>query len=261
MNALVVAGIVWLGMLRRKDIYVLAVLLAALLVALVSLNVFGLGGAVGYVKDVGLVMAWLFSWILAVAVAARELPQEESKGTIFPLLAKPITRLDIVLGKWLGAWGIVSGATLAFYLLIAGVAALKGGAFSPAVAAQAYVLHAIALGLIAAIAILFSTRLNADAAATLAYVFTGAAALLVPRVPHLLVYRSGVRDAAMLLLYHLLPHFELFDMRKRLVHDYGVTGWGTFGVVALYGALWILLVLLLAWMAYRRKRFSRGSLL
>jgi hypothetical protein len=58
----------------------------------------------------------------------------------------------------------------------------------------------------------------------------------------------------------LLPHFELFDLRKRLVHDFGPVRWSIFGAVLAYGLLLTLLFVLLAWLAYRHKRFARGEM-
>lgn len=255
-----IAAVVWLQMLRRKDVYVMLLLLGALLAVLVSLNIFGLGGAVGYVKDIGLLMAWVFGWVLAVTVSTRELPQEESRGTVFPLLAKPIDRFELIAGKWLGCWSMVAAATFLFYLLVAAVVAVKGGRFDAATTLQAYVLHASAIGVIVGIGLLFSVRLNQDAASVLAYIVSAASFLLLPRVPQFVVDARGFSGTAMMLLYHLLPHFELFDLRKRLVHDFGPIRWTVFGVVLAYGLLLTMLFLLLAWLAYRRKRFMRGSM-
>ena len=95
---LTIASVVWIELLRRKDVYVLFILLLAFLMILMSLNVFGLGGLVVYVKEIGLLLTWLFSWILAVNISSRLLPQEETQRTIFPLLAKPISRAEIVVG-------------------------------------------------------------------------------------------------------------------------------------------------------------------
>src|SRR3989339_2045007 len=114
MRVLTIAHTVWLGIIRKKDIYVLLILLSTLLLALVSLNVFGLGGTVRYVKDLGLLAAWFFSWILAVNLSSRELPGEETNGTVFPLLAKPITRAELIAGKWLGTWTATTVATIGF---------------------------------------------------------------------------------------------------------------------------------------------------
>lgn len=255
-----VAAIVWLGMLRRKDMYVMLLLLGALLAVLVSLDIFGLGGAVGYVKDIGLLMAWVFSAILTVTVSTRELPQEEARGTVFPLLAKPISRFELIAGKWLGCWSIAAAATMAFYLLVATIVGSKGGGFDLTTLAQGFALHACALGILAGIGLLFSCRLNQDAAAALTYIAAAVSALVVPKVPQLAVAASGPAGWALTAVYHLMPHFELFDMRTRLVHDFGPVRWGTFCAAAAYGVCLTLAFVLLAWLAYRRKRFARGDM-
>jgi hypothetical protein len=257
---LTIAAIVWIEMIRRKDVYVLLVLLGALLLALISMNIFGLGGVAGYAQDVGLLLAWLFGWILTVAVSTRELPQEETRGTIFPLLAKPITRLQLLAGKWLGCWSIVCSACGAFYALVVLVALAQGGLPAWLVLAQAYILHMTLLGVIAAMGLMLSTRLHQDAAVALAYVLTAAAFLVVPRVPEFLVGEKGVRGVALLALYYVVPHFELFDLRRRLVHGYGPVEASVYLTVLGYGLVFILAFLMLAWLLYRHKRFVRGAL-
>lgn len=255
------AGLAWLEMARRKDIYVLFLLVAALLAGVVGLDVFGLGGMSGYVKDAGLMAAWILGWILAVGTAVRQLTQEEARGTVFVLLSKPVSRLEVVIGKWLGAWLMVTAAVGCFYLTVWLAAVLKGGTLDWICMAQAFLLHAMALGLVVAIGVAFSTRLGPDAAATLTYTVTGAAFLILPRVPSLLVEDQGGSGVVLQVLYYLLPHFELFDLRRRMVHAWGPAPWGVVASVVLYGALWIASVLSLAWAGYRHRRFSRGNLL
>ena len=68
---LVLARMVWLELFRRKDPYVLLLVLAALLGALLSFNIFGLGSLVRYIEDSGLLLTWLLSWVLAVQLAGR----------------------------------------------------------------------------------------------------------------------------------------------------------------------------------------------
>jgi len=259
-SVLTIAGVVWLEVLRRKDVYVLFILLAAFLIALLTLDVFGLGSAVGYVKELGLLLVWLFSWILAVTVSVRQLTREEEQGTIFPLLAKPVTRWALIMGKWLGAWSIVVAATIVFYLFLAGIVIWRGGGFGLAILIQALVLHLALLGIITALGILFSTRLNGDAATTLSLVVTLTAYLVLPRVPGLILNEHGFRRNCLLALYYALPHLELFDLRRRLVHNYDPVSAATWFQVALYGVLLMALLLLLAWLAYRKKRLVRGAL-
>lgn len=248
-------------MLRRKDVYVLLVLLAALLIVLISMNVFGLGGVVRYIKDIGILMAWIFSWLLAVTVSSRTIPQEESRGTIFPLLAKPVTRFEFMLGKWLGAWTIISAATAVFYLLVVGVVLLRGGSFSEIALLQGLTLHCIALGIVTAITLAFSTRMNPDAAASISFVLTATAFMVVPKIPEFLVKTRGLHANLLMIMYHILPHFEVLDMRKRIVHNFGPADWTFFFSVLFYGLLMISAFICIAWLSYRKKRFARGSML
>jgi ABC-type transport system involved in multi-copper enzyme maturation permease subunit len=254
-----VAIVAWLELLRRKDIYVLLILLGTMLFILISLNIFGLGSVVGFVKEAGLMAAWLFGWILAVSCASRQLPQEEKRGTILPLLAKPIRRGELIVGKWLGAWTAVSTAVLTFYLLTLAIVWAYGGAFDPITLLQAFILHATALGIIAALAVALSTRLNQDAAATVTYVISAAMFLVVPRVPQMAALAVGWRQSALLILYGALPHFELFDMRRRAVHQYGTMSWSLLAAILVYGAIVTTILLLLAWVGYHNKRFSRST--
>ncbi|MDP6491086.1 MAG: hypothetical protein QGG69_04875, partial [Kiritimatiellia bacterium] len=64
----------------------------------------------------------------------------------------------------------------------------------------------------------------------------------------------------MLFLYNLLPHFEIFDLRMRILHSYGAVPVTTFLMVIAYGLLVTAIFLVLAWSAYRGKHFARGSL-
>jgi len=126
---------------------------------------------------------------------------------------------------------------------------------------QALLLHLAALGVISAVGLAMSTRLTTEAAATLTYVLTGGAFLILPQAPSILLQMRGVLAAAWLALYYALPHFELFDLRRRLIHDWGPAQWSTVGLVLVYGAACTALLLLLAWFSYRRRRFSRSELL
>lgn len=257
---LTLAWLVWLEMIRRKDIYVLLILLAAFLVTLMTLDLFGLGQAVIYLKEIGLLLAWVCSWILAVSVSVRQLPQEERQSTIFPLLAKPVSRAEILIGKWLGAWVVTGTATLVFYVLLALMVALRGGGLDVVVLAQVWLLHLGLLVIITALGIAFSTRLHADAAAALTYVVTLAAWLILPRVPDLVLTARGATQNGLMLVYYALPHLELFDMRCRLVYGWPPASGLAVLLVLFYGLLMTIVFLTLGWLAYRNKRFARGAM-
>ncbi len=253
--------VAWLEMMRRKDLYVLLILMATLLAGLLSFDVFGLSGVAGYVKDMGLLAVWILAWILAINTSVRQLPQEEQRGTLFPLLAKPVSRLTLILGKWLGAWSITGFALAGLYLTLCLGVSLKGGRFDAMTLLQAIVLHGAALGLVCALGIALSTRMNRDAATVTTYVVTAAAFILLPRVPSLLIGAGGVMNTALYTFYYLFPHFELFDLRRRLVHDWGCAPWPIVAGILAYAVLMTMALLSLAWLGYRKRRFSRGDIL
>lgn len=256
---LVVAWIVWMEMLRRKDIYVLLILMGSVLTLLVSLNIFGLGGMVGYLQDLGLLAAWFIGWALTIAVNARQLPDEEQRGTMIPLLSKPLTRWDVLCGKWLGGWLVVSAANACFYVLILALVLFKGGDISVIVVAQGFTLHCVSLGVLGALVILLSTRLNADAATALGWVLALLCYFVMPNLPTYLSLETGWRAAIMLFLYHALPHLDVFDARVLVAHGLHPVPWGLFGGVLCYGAALIASCLFLAWLVFRNKLFSRAD--
>ncbi len=259
MNSLVLAKVVWREMLRRKDYYVLLILLVAMTTYLMSIDTFGVVAIERYVLDLGLLLIWIFSIVLAVTLTSRQIPNEERRGTIHALMAKPLSRLDFILGKFIGAWGAVCLASLSFYAFLLAVVYLRGGQVEWAVLIQNWMLFAVMLGVVSSISLLFSTRMTYGASATMSFVAQWTIFALVPRIPVLIGYEQGFRSNFMLVLYYLLPHYELFDLRRRLVHGWGAIPAPVFLAIILYGLLMIVFMLALAWLSYRRKMFMRGT--
>ncbi len=255
---LTIAWVVWLSVLRRKDVYVVFALMLAALITLMSFNIFGMGALTGYVKEAGLLFVWIFALVLAVSVSSRVIPEEEARGTVYSLLARPVSRGGVVVGKWLGSWTVVSAAAACFYAVIVLIVLSRGGGFCWITLAQAVILHFCLLAMICSLGIAFSTRLHHDAAATLTYSVTIAAMLFLPRAPYLAAEAGRVNGAGLLVLYYALPHFELFDIRMRLVHDWDPVAMSVFAELVVYAVVTTAIFLLLGWFGYRNRRFERG---
>jgi len=71
---------------------------------------------VRYAKDLCMLLVWISALVIAIATAARQIPVERENRTIFPLLAKPVTRWQVVLGKFMGSWLATGVALLVFYI-------------------------------------------------------------------------------------------------------------------------------------------------
>src|SRR5580698_1212254 len=103
-NVLAVAGVVIKEMYRRKDFYVLFVMTALITIILGSVRFFNDDRIVRYLKDACLLLIWISSLVIAITTAARQIPAERESRTIFPLLAKPIGRAQLIVGKFFGCW-------------------------------------------------------------------------------------------------------------------------------------------------------------
>jgi ABC-type transport system involved in multi-copper enzyme maturation permease subunit len=257
-NALNIAHTVWLEMLRRKDMYVVLILLAFLTLTLSSINSFGTDIPSTYIMDVGLLSALLLSCILAVTLTVRQIPSEEQSGTLFTVMTKPIGRFEFLLGKWLGTFSALLLATLLFYLTVIAVTLSRGFQFNLLALAQTYALHCTLLGIIAAIALCFSTYLSIGASSSLTFASIAVGFGFLPKIPHLMLQESGWRAGCMWIIYYAAPHLELFDMRQRLIHNWGPLNASLFAGTLLYGALIITVFLGLAWCIFRKRRFKRG---
>ena len=260
-NILAVAGVVLRCWSRRKEGYILVLILAAVLYAVASMHVLSTGGPSLYLYDVGLLLTWFLGWIVAIHVGAGELPGEESRGTVFLLLAKPLSRAELIAGKWLGAWATVVVCALAFHVITL-LAALAVGVQPPVLALlEMCLLHLVSLAVLTAMALAVSTRLNRDAAVSLTVTAALAIYLIVPKIPNLAHYAVGWRSNMLDLLYYALPHLELFDLRRRVLHGYGPVSGNVLCTLVAYGAIWTGALLVLAWISYRHRHFQKDRLL
>ena len=57
-------------------------------------------------------------------------------------------------------------------------------------------------------------------------------------------------------VYFLIPHLEFFDLRERIVHNWGGRPWGPVVLATGYGFAYMGVFLLGAWLAFRRKPLS-----
>src|SRR3974390_3070243 len=110
------AGVVIKELYRRKDFYVLFVLTALLTLVMGSVSFFHDTRIVRYVKEIALLLIWISALVIAIVTTARQIPAERESRTIFPLLAKPVTRPQVILGKFGGCW-LACGLGLAVFSL------------------------------------------------------------------------------------------------------------------------------------------------
>lgn len=230
-KVLAIAGVTVRDALRQR--LAVNLLLFALLVigASQALAELTFGEQYRIIADLTLTAAGIFGTLIAVFLGANLIAGDVQRRSLYPVLAKPVSRTQYVLGRYagllavlllnLGAMALTTVAVLAFYRRGFGFLAS-----TPLLLAFAGL--AVQLAMVAAIATAFSTFTNVTLAAiaTLALAVAGhsarvalpfwrssgfgrAVALFVPNLASLdwkvaVVYSDGVPDAPLLLAYGAL---------------------------------------------------------
>ena len=258
MNTLLaLAQVVVKELSRRKDFYVLFVLTAVITLLLGSLNLFNDDKIIRYLKELCLLLIWVSSLVIAIVTTARQLPAERESRTIFPLLAKPVTRGQVILGKFLGCWFASVIALLVFYAFFTVVTCAREGQWPLANYFQALWLHGMMLAVVIALALLGSLLFSASSANTTICFIVVVGILLVGG--HLNTVALQMAEPASTLLYTVyfaIPHLEIFDVRDLVIHNHELIGWVDCLLATAYAAGYAAFLLVASAWLFRRKSLS-----
>lgn len=246
-------GLSFLELRRRNEVFAFVLLALTLMAPLSCASPFGVAGAGRYLDEAALLLIWFFSAFIAIGAGSRLFPPEFEARTIYPLLAKPVSRGRLLAGKYLGAFSATAAAVLLFYAIYLGSVLLRGGSFS-AEAAQGIVLHLAFSALAVAVSLFFSLLVSRGASLVLSTVMLAGMFLFGRGLP---VYSESVPlplGWLLKVLYALGPHAEFFDMRQRMIHGWGPVEGRVLAVVLVYAAVYIALVLGASAIALKRKR-------
>lgn len=238
---------------RRKDLWVVGILGGLIVCAAGAMGVFGLDGLEAFAKDLAVSVLSLFSTVVAVLISSRVMGEELRQRTLYPLLARPVSRLDLLLGKWLGT---VLVSWIAFLVLVVmTVGALAAfGVFFDATLLQYVLAKMMGLAVLCAVSLSLSTWMTPQGAATLSLVLAIGSTMIVRG----LLMASGTASPEMRGVFQainaLLPQYALFDLGSRVAN----LGWGPvpawvlfalFGYAVVYSAA----MLGLGWSKFRRQ--------
>jgi ABC-type transport system involved in multi-copper enzyme maturation permease subunit len=207
-----------LELLRKKDFYVLLILMMVLLGFFSAQNFFDIEGISRYMRDFGYTLVMLLSFIVAVTFSAKQIPSEIESGTVYPLLAKPVSRFLMVFGKFCGSV-MVSVITFTLYF---GVFVLfcfsEVGRAELVLLAQSYLFGIMFLSVVSALTVFFSVFLTTSANISITLLTYFFMISFSDILRDIILTGKGAIVSMLGVLYYLLPHFEFFDLRVRLTH-------------------------------------------
>jgi len=252
---------------RDKVLYNLVLFAVILIAASYLIGQLTAGQDIKIIKDLGLAATSVFGLFIAVFIGIGLVSKEVERRSIYALLAKPIERHQIVLGKYLGLVVTLavnlSVMAAALYLVLAYmrwlvpegvVKALDAPVLDPAML-KAVVLIFGELSIITAIALFFSTFSTPILSATLTFglFVAGHFSADLRNFDQVVDSPTAVRLARA--LYWVLPNLAPFDVKAQVVHGQHVSA-GYMALTMAYGAVYIAALLVAAMLIFSRRDFK-----
>ena len=249
-----ISAVVIKEMYRRKDFYVLFVLTALITLLLGSMRFFDDDRIVRYLKEICLLLIWISTLVIAITAAARQIPAELESRTILPLLAKPVGRGELIVGKFTGCWAACGIALVVFYFFFGVLSASREHYWPLATYLQAIWLHWMCLGVVIAMVLFGSVVLTAPSSnATISFICVVGILFAGGHLNRVAVEMRGLGGAIVYAAYFMMPHLEWYDVRDMVVHDWGPIDWLICGGATVYAFLYLTMLLGATWLIFRRR--------
>jgi len=244
-NFRIITWTVWIEYVRRKDFYVVLILTGLFALAALIARTIGIRTAdeAFFLMSFGLSLAWLLAGVLTIMLASRQVPREFDQRTLYPLLARPVSRLTFLAGKITGV-SMLGMLSLMLFTLLVWLPTPTSTDQSLATLAQTLALEMLGIALLATVACALSLYMPpiVSALATLGLFLAGG-----PALQGLRFGMAGLPvpiSAPLGRLLALVPDFSVFEFIPRYVEGEppmsltGVAGIAGYGLVliALYFA-------------------------
>jgi Cu-processing system permease protein len=239
--------------IRDRVLGVIVVFALVMIAGGLWLGSISLGEQGRMMKDFGLLAVTFFGLIVAVFVAAGLVHKEIEKRTVFVLFSKPVSRPAFIAGKFAGLCGtmavVLAGMAVFLFVLVWAVAGDPAGGVFLAVGMVYVQLLAIM-----AVTIFFSTLGSAIIASVLGICVFVAGQLSQNVLALTRLGRNPVTEALSWVVYVIVPNLSAVDVKAWVVGQQALV-WGHLALWTAYLLAYVVVVLALAALVFRRKEF------
>jgi Cu-processing system permease protein len=201
-------------------------------------------------KSFGLAGIYFFGSIITIFLGASIIHKEIERRTLYFIFSKPVSRLQLILGKFFGLFAAVTMTILIMAFVYFEVIFYGGGGFdTPALLAIFF--QILETGLLVALLVFFSTITTplTSTIITVMMLFGGHSMSSVLRTAKEI---GGPLYRFVQVVYYALPNLEKFDVRSAAAHQISISGTSVLITIA-YAACYTALVLLFANFFLKRK--------
>lgn len=227
---------------RKQVFHVLCLLMLAVIGSSTMLSIFTEGVQIKILKDLCMTCILFGGAALAIALGATGIPNDVESRTIHPLIARPLTRAQYVMGKFLGTFITVAMGVTAMTVAFAALIYMYQHSID-AFLGVAVLFTLLEVAIVAAIATTVSTFASPAITSVVTFMAYLAGTVKIGYIGGLIEKsQTGVSKALYALIYHALPNLECFNLKTSLVHHDAVPA-AYLWQVAIYGFCYIAFVL------------------
>ncbi|MBI4084975.1 MAG: ABC transporter permease subunit [Candidatus Liptonbacteria bacterium] len=194
-------------------------------------------------KSFGLAGIYIFGSLVTIFLGSSIIYKEIERRTLYFVLSKPVSRLDVVVGKFFGLFLAVSLVIVVMALVYIGVIFLNGGGFDE-LGLLAVFYQILEAGIFVALLVFFSTIVTPLTSAI------GAAMVLfaghsMQSILHTAAQIGGPFYGFIQAVYYIFPNLDKFNIRNLVVHGISVPDVSIFYTIA-YAVLYSCALIYLA---------------
>jgi ABC-type transport system involved in multi-copper enzyme maturation permease subunit len=252
-SLMVVAGNTFRETIRDKILYNLVLFAFLLIGASVLLGTLTIGEQARIVNDLGLAAINLVAVVVAIFVGIGLVTKEIERRTIYTILSRPITRVQFILGKYIGLGFIVVANVAIMFGMFLVTVWLSGNPIYGSLF-QAVQLILVETWLVMAIALFFSTFSTSILSATLTiglYIIghlTGDLKAIAEKSD------NPLTESVMAALYYLCPNLEMLNVKGQAAGG-NLVELGYQATATAYGLLYAGILLTGACLIFQRRDF------
>ena len=262
-----VAAAVFRESVRDRVFYNLVLFGVLLVGASIVIGQLTAGQDVKIIKDLGLAATSLFGLFIAIFIGINLVSKEVERRSVYPLLAKPITRPQFIAGKYAGllltllvnlAVMTVALYTVLYFLARGIPVPIQGAWDAPALdpaLLKAVAMIFLELAVVTAVALFFSTYSSPMLSAifTLGVYVVGQFNAELKRFDAIVDSPAAIAVAKA--CYYVLPDFSRFHVKLAVVHGVPVPG-AFMAASAAYAAAYVAALLFGAMVIFARRDFK-----
>jgi len=242
--------------IRDRVLYLIGFFALVLIAAAVLIPEIAAGSEDKIITDIGLAAINLFGLVVTIFVGTALINKEIEKRTIYVLIAKPVSRAEFIVGKHLGLSAVLAVLLASMTAILLTVLSVQHIPYPVNSILLTVLFQFLELSLIAGVAILFGVFTSSLIAMmlTLAVYLMGNFSRDIVSLGNL-AENPGIRQMTQN-LYLVLPDLSRFNLKNEAI--YGMTllpqPLDLLGS-AVYGLVWIGLVLAIAVLIFSRREF------